>query len=536
MIIRTVTRALFAGYPSISVALVLLFCSSASSLLAQTSNWTNAGAGDWLNAANWDSGIPATNTEAIIDNGGTAQLLSATGFAEALVVGENATGSFLLGGTGRLTTTETLIGAMAGSTGTVTVQDNAIWTNVDIISIGTEGTGTLTTGQISKGAGSANAQLNGTIVLTGDQPDFFANFGSGENPINLTANDEGFGGLTFDTNGFNATIAAPLTGNGGLVKQGAGTLTLAGANSWQSSTIAAGGTLEIQNRLTQSSENSAFLVDEAAEARILNGAIVTTNSLFVLGQLVIQDGTMNVLSDANIGNVRDQGLVVLDGDAFFSASQIVVGQSGDSGIFQTTSTATPTVRTGRFSVIAGFQPGIPRPTELVLPSLRLEAAGNQSEFFNDFERVLANGELFFDTRGFEVSTNAAIQAETFTKRGEGILSLNGDTQVGSGFTVLEGQLTIGGTATDDLGAFVANDGTLIVNGTLNGLVFVDGILGGTGVVNGFVNVFNGTVSPGLSPGTLTIGGNLVLGPDATLLIEVEGLNPGEFDRVIPLIS
>ena len=41
------------------------------------------------------------------------------------------------------------------------------------------------------------------------------------------------GGAVFDTNGFNITVAQPLlAAGGGLTKQGAGTLTLSGANTY----------------------------------------------------------------------------------------------------------------------------------------------------------------------------------------------------------------------------------------------------------------------------------------------------------------
>ena len=54
------------------------------------------------------------------------------------------------------------------------------------------------------------------------------------------------------------------------------------------------------------------------------------------------------------------------------------------------------------------------------------------------------------------------------------------------------------------------------------------IFGGVGVVGG--NLFNaGVVSPGHSPGTLTVNGNYTQAPNGTLQIELAGYNPGQFD-------
>jgi autotransporter-associated beta strand protein len=76
---------------------------------------------------------------------------------------------------------------------------------------------------------------------------------------------------------------------------------------------------------------------------------------------------------------------------------------------------------------------------------------------------------------------------------------------GSGTWTLSGVSTISGPTT-------INNGKLAVNGSLtSGAVTVNGgSLGGTGTLNASVNVLGGTLSPGNSIGTLTIGGNLTL--------------------------
>ena len=60
-------------------------------------------------------------------------------------------------------------------------------------------------------------------------------------------------------------------------------------------------------------------------------------------------------------------------------------------------------------------------------------------------------------------------------------------------------------------------------------IIENGTLSGNGTIIGDVLVSGGTVAPGLSPGTLTIDGNYTQEVGSALVIEIAGLNPGEFD-------
>jgi hypothetical protein len=73
------------------------------------------------------------------------------------------------------------------------------------------------------------------------------------------------------------------------------------------------------------------------------------------------------------------------------------------------------------------------------------------------------------------------------------------------------------------GGALGGAGTINVT-TLN--LLAAGLLKGTGTFVGNVNNTSGTVSPGASPGTLTINGNYVQGPAGALAIELGGLLPG----------
>ena len=98
------------------------------------------------------------------------------------------------------------------------------------------------------------------------------------------------------------------------------------------------------------------------------------------------------------------------------------------------------------------------------------------------------------------------------------------TKVGAGTLTLTGaNIYTGGTA--------VNGGSLIVDGSLaspNTTVNPGGLLGGHGLLGG--NLLNGgVVSPGNSPGTLTVHGNFTQSSGGTLRVEVAGLATGEHD-------
>ena len=76
------------------------------------------------------------------------------------------------------------------------------------------------------------------------------------------------------------------------------------------------------------------------------------------------------------------------------------------------------------------------------------------------------------------------------------------------------------------------DGTLEINHVLNGGTFVcaQGTCSGGGALAGSLSVLSATLSPGNSPGRLTVTGDLDLGAEATLLLELAGTIDGsQFD-------
>lgn len=128
--------------------------------------------------------------------------------------------------------------------------------------------GSLTANSVSEGAGSGTINFRGGTLRAGAASmDFIAGFEAGDVVIHA-------GGAVIDTNAFDVRITLALTGDGGLAKIGAGTLTLTGANTYLGDTAIEGGVLSI---------TSGFLSDSAnvhlAEGTVFNLNFVGTDTV-----------------------------------------------------------------------------------------------------------------------------------------------------------------------------------------------------------------------------------------------------------------
>ena len=148
------------------------------------------------------------------------------------------------------------------------------------------------------------------------------------------------------------------------------------------------------------------------------------------------------------------------------------------------------------------------------------------------ESNIVNSLIFAPASSLQVFNQLQVTSGNFTV-GTGNATVHGGelfvpgdfTKLGDGLLDLLGKVLVNGRAT-------VNAGGLLINGdfTADGLtVLRNALLGGAGTI--FGNVFNnGTVSPGNSPGTLTIVGNYTQGSSGNLAMEIAG--PNNFDRLV----
>jgi autotransporter-associated beta strand protein len=280
---------------------------------ATSESW-NVGTGSWLTGTNWLPTGPPTNTvNAIVENGGTAQIAGPGAQAATLSIGgiESLGGTVQLLSGGDLTVSRVMIGlggtlesSGGGNTGGI-LNANSIVDDGNILfdgmlahalstvsGTGISGTGTLTmagTGTLTiSGTNTYSGGTNldaGIIAITND-----ANLGTG--PLSFNGGTlEALSGIisskpiTLNTGGgtfladasTSSTLAGDISGAGSFIKLGGGTLTLTGTNTYAGATTVSAGVLQAGSTGTFNAASS-FTVNAGATLD-LNGFDNTVGSL-----------------------------------------------------------------------------------------------------------------------------------------------------------------------------------------------------------------------------------------------------------------
>ncbi|RYD43588.1 MAG: hypothetical protein EOP85_10015, partial [Verrucomicrobiaceae bacterium] len=173
--------------------------------------------------------------------------------------------------------------------------------------------GTVRTGRIFGGGGNATVEFHGTtVVATGAQGYFVENIDS----ANIKT-----GGAIFDTNGFSVSIGAintgadapppqVLTGEGGLTKTGAGTLTLLGAQAYTGGTSITGG------KLVTTSASLANGPVTVTGGGLLGVSVIDQEKSYKTSALTLNQGGLEINTDPagfTIEPVIDVGTLTLTG-------------------------------------------------------------------------------------------------------------------------------------------------------------------------------------------------------------------------------
>ena len=280
------------------------------------------------------------------------------------------------------------------------------------------------------------------------------------------------------------TFAGRIYGSGGLVKTGAGTFTLSGANDFLGATTVAGGTLTLANPAALSPRTMLSI-----------GA----------GATVVLTETVRVFSWTSDGTVTGPGSLLSSattaaGGTLAASIDDVVGPGGFAVGLLKTSTDTLVV-----SASNGFTGGI----VVDQGTVRLEGGG------------FAAGNVLDVRSGGRLDLNGSSQSFS-SLSGGGSVALGGGTLTidSTRATIFAGSISGGalvksGSAGLVLGGSTAvtsasiETGRLSIDGTLSGTVTVapGGVLGGSGIVNGPITVA-GSHAPGNSPGVQTVNGDL----------------------------
>lgn len=385
--------------------------------------------------------------------------------------------------------------------------------------------------------------------------------------------------------GLNATIAATLTGAGGLIKRDAGTLTLTGNNSYTGGTTIQQGAVAIGGAVGPNQESSVFgtgLVRMAGGTSLHYDVSGGGYVHYRLSNALALDGDLRVVGDgANGGTVSFVGPVSLGGgrhaiDAgtgrFFLEG--VVSGSGDLDILAgivgfTGQTAADNTFTGTVTVHGGAVGQFGRAGSIMVPGDLLVRSGGEAAIdtlysiapgyyaappsrtfgANSTVTIEAGGKLTIGA-GAPVVPNlrGAGRVVLYDRRpiaGSGFFVESGDfsgviegrgsvEKRGPGTLILRGANTFSNSSGFD--AFRVSGGSLIVEGSNASGVYATGassLVGGGGII-GELQIHDGaSAAPGAAPGSidsLIVVRNLYLGPDSTYVVDIDGI--GRSDRML----
>ena len=328
--------------------------------------------------------------------------------------------------------------------------------------------GTFAASQVRKGAGtSAYFNFNGgTLRALASNPSFF----QGLDRANVRD-----GGATIDTNGFDVTVAQALahsdiggdnTMDGGLVKTGAGVLTVTANHSFTGDTVVDAGTLAVGagGSFYDNGNNAGTLV-------VNNGGTLrfdrtdTFGIANTLSPVVLEvNAGGNVLSNGQLNSIHH---VVLAGGTLTANGGLGpdYGAYGLNGTVTANGAVTSTIADGGGEV--------------------------------NYARIGREGTT--ESTTFDVTDAAGVLAVDIPLR-DNFGATSGLAKTGGGRLALN-------AASSYAGPTLVSAGTLVVNGSLAAAttttVGLEGALAGTGTLNGAA-IVDGTLAPGNSIGTLTV--------------------------------
>jgi T5SS/PEP-CTERM-associated repeat protein/autotransporter-associated beta strand protein len=482
---------------------------------AQT--WQGA-TSDWFASTNWSTGTLPTGATAVTIGAGSpiAPLITAPGATtQRLGLGAAGAGqSLTVGAGGVLTTTDYVtIGNLAGEIGSARVESGGTW-NGTHLDLGFRGSGSFT---LSNG-GSANFSQ---FVRSGV-------FATGVGAITVTG-----AGTSW------------VNGNGHVVgDSGQGTYQiLAGATAYDRAVTLGYNTGAVGNATVDASKWDiwgALMIGQGGRGDVVvtNGSTVNTTNNVYLGWLaggqgsLTLDGASSTLTASGFTVVggSGQGSLLITNGATYRTGVGAIGYTtaGSRGDLRVTGANSQWLGTG-FLIVGGA--GVAELTVDSGGAVRIDngagllAVANQNNSTGTVNIGAASGAQARAAGYLDVSeirlgpgtgrlvfnhtdTNYVVSAR---------ITGNGTILHESGTTTLRG-------ANSFTGSMQVTGGLLVAEGSLASFSSVTigeaGTIGGTGQLPSTTVL--GTISPGNSPGTLTVNGNLTMGPNSTYVAEIQG--------------
>ena len=416
---------------------------------------------------------------------------------------------------------KTLDGRTLNNAGTATVSGPAV-------------TLTMANGAIfnNQASGSFEVQNDSTIASLGtgsmfnNQGTFNRTLGSGTATVGVVFNNTGTvnitsGTLSFSGSGIN-THAGPFNATGGTLRFNGGThIVNAGANLTGTNVTFDLGTITIASTFNvtgTTSVNGATVGFTPASTITSLGATLTVT----LGNLNLASGDPIALTALNLsaGTLSGSDNVTVTGVMTWSG-----GTMSGSG--------TTTIVAGGTLDLLGAAKNLGR---------NLNNAGTATVSGTAVIWTMANEAVFNNqaSGSFEIQNDGTIAnsgtGSTFNNLGTFSRSVSsGTATIGVVFSnagtvnAQSGVLSFTGTYTQTAGGMHLTGGDILSNGAVN---IQGGVLDGNGnIAGGLVVSGSGQLSPGASPGVITIAGNYTQSSPAALNIELSGTGAGQFDHV-----
>ncbi|MCG6121462.1 MAG: autotransporter domain-containing protein [Microvirga sp.] len=260
-------------------------------------------------------------------------------YGSYIAYGENGDGKVFVRSGGRWEAGPLYMGVGVGSAALIEIDDGGAVVASTVVAdssstiriLGSSGArGALTTGEIARQTGDTLLFVDGgRLVASTSNPDFLKGFVDGAFSV-------GGGGAYVDTNGFNVGLNPGFGGSGALVKQGLGTLTIAGTASHAGGTVIEMGTLALSGGGSLPStgglvlQGGAFDISGASGARSVSdlsgsGSIQLGSNGLSFGTAVNTQFTGAISGSGDLTKVGS-GTMTLGGDAsLFSGAVTISG-------------------------------------------------------------------------------------------------------------------------------------------------------------------------------------------------------------------
>ncbi len=301
---------------------------------------------------------------------------------------------------------------------------------------------------------------------------------------------------------YNSNIVNPGGNSLGVVKLGTGTLVLGGANTYSGDTNVNSGTLKL---------GAASALSPNTKLNVAPGASFDASGFTQTFSDLSGSGSLNVGSGVT---VQPTGASTFTGTLSGSGGFTMSG-SGTLTLGAANSFQGPTVVSSG-TVKLGAPGALPANTPVTLSTgATLDLNGN-SATLGKLDGVggtiaLGGATLTINQTANTVFSGVLTGSGGLTKSGNGQLSLTG-TQPFTGNTIISGgELKLNGSATGS--AFSITSGQLSGNATVGSLTVGAG----------------GTVSPGNSPGHITVSGDLTLGGTTAMELAASGTRGVDYD-------